>query len=478
VYDSATQQLRELIPLEPGHVRVYVCGATPQSSPHIGHVRSQVSFDVLRRWLQRSGLAVTFVRNVTDIDDKILAKAAEAGRPWWAHAYLYEQEFTAAYDALNVLRPTYEPRATGHVPDMVELVDRLVAAGHAYPAQDHSGDVYFDVRSYAGYGALTRQNVEEMAPAEDADPRGKRDARDFALWKGAKPGEPESASWTTPWGRGRPGWHLECSAMARRYLGAEFDVHGGGLELRFPHHENERAQSCAAGEGFARYWMHNGWVVQAGEKMSKSLGNTMTVEALTQRVPAAVVRYLLAGPHYRSHIEVGPGSLEEAATAYERVAGFVRRVAELCGDAVTGVDLQEVGLPEAFVAAMDDDLGTPAALAVLHDTVRSGNASLAARHAGDAAQAAVVVRAMADVLGVDPLDPHWSARHAVEDDRLRAALDAMVHDALQARTAARQAKDYAAADAIRGRLTAAGIAVEDTPDGPRWTLSGDVVPSP
>jgi cysteinyl-tRNA synthetase len=316
-----------------------------------------------------------------------------------------------------------------------------------------------------------------MAPAEDADPRGKRDARDFALWKGAKPQEPASASWTTPWGRGRPGWHLECSAMARRYLGAEFDIHGGGLDLRFPHHENERAQSCAAGDGFARYWMHNGWVVQAGEKMSKSLGNTMTIEALTQRVPAAVVRYMLAGPHYRSHIEVGPGSLDEAATAYERISGFVRRAAEVCGAAVSDADLQAVELPQAFAAAMDDDLGTPAALAVLHDTVRTGNASLAARRRDDAAQAALAVRAMADVLGVDPLDPHWSAGHPAQEDRLHAALDVLVRDAHQARTAARSAKDYAAADAIRERLSAAGIVVEDTPDGPRWTLSGDAVPS-
>lgn len=470
MYDSATQQLREFVPLQPGRVSIYVCGATPQSSPHIGHVRAQVSFDVLRRWLLRRGYEVTFVRNVTDIDDKILAKAAEAGRPWWAHAYLFEQEFTAAYDALNILRPTYEPRATGHVSDMVDLVDRLVAAGHAYPAQDHSGDVYFDVRSFPEYGSLTRQHLEEMSPAEDADPRGKRDPRDFALWKGAKPGEPETASWVTAWGRGRPGWHLECSAMATRYLGSEFDIHGGGLDLRFPHHENELAQSRAAGDGFARYWMHNAWVVQSGEKMSKSLGNTMTIEALTRQVSPAVVRYLLAAPHYRSNIEVGATSLEESRAAYERITGFVHRTAEITGDAVRQADLSDVELPPAFVSAMDDDLGTPAALAAVHDSVRAGNAALAARRHDEAAREAVCVRAMTDVLGLDPLDEHWSGGSGRSGERLHDALDALVAEALAARAAARKAKDYAAADAIRARLAAAGISIEDTPQGPRWSL--------
>ena len=473
VYDSATQRQRDFVPIEPGRVGIYVCGATPQSSPHIGHVRAAVSFDVLRRWLTRTGYEVTLIRNVTDIDDKILAKAAEGGRPWWAHAYLFEQEFEEAYDALNVLRPTYSPRATGHVPEMVELIDRLVVAGHAYPAQDHSGDVYFDVRSFPGYGALTHQGLDDMAPAEDADPRGKRDPRDFALWKGAKHGEPATASWETPWGRGRPGWHLECSAMATRYLGPEFDIHGGGLDLRFPHHENEQAQSRAAGDGFARYWMHNAWVVQAGEKMSKSIGNTMTVAALTRRVPAVVVRYLLSAPHYRSHIEVREGSLEEAQTAYERIAGFVERAAQACGADVRHADLGAAELPAPFVAAMDDDLGTPAALAVLHDTVRAGNAALAARRPGDAACDAVAVRAMSDVLGVDPLDRRWSTG-ASDAAASRSALDALVRDLLDSRAAARKERDFATADEIRARLAGAGVAVEDTPDGARWALMADV----
>ncbi len=440
LYDTATHAVRDFVPLTEGRAGIYVCGATPQSAPHIGHLRAAVSFDVLRRWLTRTGYQVTYVRNVTDIDDKILVRSAEAGRPWWAHAYEFEQAFDAAYDTLNALRPSYAPRATGHATEMVELIGRLVDAGHAYPAPDGSGDVYFDVRSWPSYGELTHQRVEDMEPAADADPSAKkRDPRDFALWKGAKAGEPATASWPTPWGRGRPGWHLECSAMATRYLGATFDIHGGGLDLRFPHHENEIAQSRAAGDGFARYWLHNGWVVQGGEKMSKSLGNVMALDVLVEQVPPAVIRYLLAVPHYRSNIEVVvPDSLTEAATAYERIENFVTRAAEVFAGALTDADPTTVELPEAYVRAMDDDLGTPAALAVMHETVRAGNTALAA---GDdaALPLALRVRAMADVLGIDPLDPHWlTAAGGRGHDPARAALDALVRAELDARAAARK----------------------------------------
>ena len=470
LFDSATRQVRDFVPLVDGQVGIYVCGATPQSAPHIGHVRAQVAFDVLARWLTRGGLAVTYIRNVTDIDDKILAKSVEAGRPWWAHAYLFEQAFAAAYDALGVRRPTYEPRATGHVTEMVELIQRLIDRGHAYPAADGSGDVYFDVRSFPDYGALTRQRIEDMAPAEDADPRGKRDPRDFALWKGAKPSEPATASWPTPWGRGRPGWHLECSAMATRYLGAEFDIHGGGLDLRFPHHENEQAQSRAAGDGFARYWLHNGLVVAGGEKMSKSLGNTLSIAHILEQVRPVVLRYLLAAAHYRSNIEVVPDSLVEARAAFDRVENFVLRAVEVAPE-VAEADPGSAAVPEAFTAAMDDDLGVPAALAVLHETVRAGNTALAAGDVAEASAAAVAVRAMADVLGIDPLDPHWSAGSTGGDERVRSALDQLVRAELDARAAARKDRDFATADAIRDRLKAAGIAVEDTADGARWTLA-------
>jgi cysteinyl-tRNA synthetase len=472
LYDSATREARDFVPLAEGRAGIYVCGATPQSSPHIGHVRSGVAFDVLRRWLLRNGYDVTLIRNVTDIDDKILVKSAEAGRDWWAHAFRYEQEFTAAYDALNVLRPTYEPRATGHILEMIALIQRLVDTGHAYPAEDGSGDVYFDIRSFPAYGALTRPRPDDMEAAADTEPSQaarKRDVRDFALWKGAKPGEPASASWPTPWGIGRPGWHLECSAMATRYLGPEFDIHGGGLDLRFPHHENEQAQSRAAGDPFARYWMHNAWVVMAGEKMSKSLGNVLSIEALLGQVRGAALRYAVATPHYRSNIELGEESLAEATAAYERVEGFVTRAAEVVGDAVGAADLSAVELPAAFTAAMDDDLGTPAATAVLHDTVRQGNTALATGDTGAATQAALAVRAMADVLGVDPLDSRW--RSGDDDSRASAALDRLVRAELDARAAARKERDFASADAIRDRLAAAGVAVEDTPGGARWSLA-------
>jgi cysteinyl-tRNA synthetase len=472
LYDSATREVRDFVPLVDRRAGIYVCGATPQSAPHIGHVRSGVTYDVLRRWLTRNGYDVTLIRNVTDIDDKILEKSAAAGREWWAHAYLYEQQFDAAYDALNVLRPAYEPRATGHILEMIALIQRLVDTGHAYPAADGSGDVYFDIRSFAEYGALTNQRPDDMEAAADTDASRaarKRDVRDFALWKGIKPDEPASASWPTPWGLGRPGWHLECSAMATRYLGAEFDIHGGGLDLRFPHHENELAQSRAAGDGFARYWVHNAWVVMAGEKMSKSLGNVLSIGALLERVSGAALRYLLATPHYRSNIEVGDESLTEAATAYERIEGFVTRAREAAGDDVAAADLSAVKLPTAFAGAMDDDLGTPGATAVVHDTVRAGNTALAAGDVAAATRLALEVRAMADVLGVDPLDPRWAAGGA--DQRVAQALDRLVRADLDARAEARKERDFAAADAIRERLAAAGVAVEDTPGGARWSLA-------
>jgi cysteinyl-tRNA synthetase len=463
--------VRDFIPLVDGRVGIYVCGPTPQSSPHIGHVRAQVAFDILRRWLIHNGQQVSYVRNVTDIDDKILIKSAAEGTEWWAHAFRYEQEFTAAYDVLNVLRPTIEPRATGHIIEMLELVAVLIERGHAYPAEDGSGDVYFDVRSYPAYGELTRQRVDDMEAASDADPNSrKRDPRDFALWKGSKPGEPRTASWPAPWGRGRPGWHLECSAMATRYLGDEFDIHGGGLDLRFPHHENELAQSRAAGARFARYWMHNAWVVTAGEKMSKSVGNTLTIEALLAQVRPVVLRYLLSTPHYRSNIEVSDDSLVEATAAYERIEGFVLRAGERLGAHHQAVDRHQV--PAEFTAAMDDDLSAPAAIAILHDTVREGNRALTDGDNSAVERALGSVRAMASVLGVDPIDSHWRDGEGT-DGRLRDALDTLVRAELDARAQARKERDFGAADAIRDRLTAAGVAVEDTPDGARWTLETD-----
>ncbi|HJX44665.1 MAG TPA: cysteine--tRNA ligase [Geodermatophilus sp.] len=462
LYDTAARAVRDFTPLRAGQASMYVCGLTVQGPPHLGHVRAGLVFDVLRSWLERGhGVDVTLVRNITDIDDKILTKAAEHGVPWWAWAYDNELASTRAYEALGVRPPTYEPRATGHVPDMVEFIARLIELGHAYAVD---GDVYFDVRSFADYGALTRQRTEDMEPAadSDADDR-KRDPRDFALWKAHKPGEPATAGWPTPWGRGRPGWHLECSAMAERYLGPDFDVHGGGLDLRFPHHENEQAQSRAAGHGFARYWVHNGWVTLGGEKMSKSLGNTALVDEVVRRVRPVEVRYYLVAPHYRSTIEFTDAALAEAGAAYRRVESFVHRAVERVGGGEPGE------LPAAFREAMDDDLGTPAAVAVVHDTVRQGNTALADGDDAGAAGALGAVRAMLGVLGLDPLDPHWAAGGG--DGRLAGVTDGLVRLALEQRQAARARKDYAAADAVRDRLTALGVQVEDTPQGPRWELT-------
>ena len=463
LFDTADRELRDFTPLEPGRVGIYICGLTVQGRPHIGHVRFAVAFDVLRRWLVAGhGYDVTLVRNVTDIDDKILAKSAEAQTPWWAWAFAHERATSSALDALGVLAPTYEPRATGHVPEMVELIDTLVEKGHAYAADDGSGDVYFDVRSWPSYGELTHQRLDDMAPAADADPRGKRDPHDFALWKGAKADEPSSASWATAYGRGRPGWHLECSAMARKYLGDTFDIHGGGVDLRFPHHENEQAQSRAAGLGFARTWMHNGWVTVGGEKMSKSLGNSLVVDHLLETVRPLVLRYYLGAAHYRSMIEYQPDSLRDAEAAVERIEGFLRRAAPP-GERSAGT------WPQEFADALDDDLNVSGALAVVHETVRTGNTALDEGDDVGARAAFEAVVAMISVLGINPLDATWGG--GATDDRTGAALDALVRAELDQRAKARAARDFATADAVRDRLTAAGIAVEDTAAGARWSLA-------
>ncbi len=463
LYDSATREIRDLVTVVPGRVSIYHCGLTVQSAPHLGHIRKEVVFDVLRRWLTWSGQEVTVIANVTDIDDKILTKSAEAGVPWWAHAYRFERELHDAYAALGCLPPTYEPRATGHVPEMIELIKTLVERGHAYAAADGSGDVYFDVQSWPAYGSLSGQRIQDMEPAEDADPRGKRDPRDFALWKGHKANEPDTASWFTPWGRGRPGWHLECSAMAGKYLGDEFDIHGGGIDLRFPHHENELAQSTAAGQRFARYWMHNAWVTAAGEKMSKSLGNGALVSEVTNRYPARAVRFYLLGPHYRSAIEFSDESLTEATAALARVDGVVERASALAPGGTPAL-----GLPEAFVAAMNDDLSTPAALAVLYTTIRAGNAAVDAGDRARVAEPLARVTAMLAVLGLAVDDEIW--RRSAPTERLTPVVDGLMETVLEQRAQARGRRDFAAADAIRDALAALGVAVEDTPQGPRWAL--------
>jgi cysteinyl-tRNA synthetase len=440
---------------------MYVCGATVQAAPHVGHIRSGVAFDVLARWLRATGYEVTLVRNVTDIDDKILAKGVTEGRPWWAVAAHYEREFQNAYAILGCTPPTIEPRATGHITQMIELMEQLIAAGHAYAVD---GDVYFDIRSYKDYGKLSGQKIDDLLPAGDSEGESrKKDTRDFALWKSAKPGEP---AWPTPWGQGRPGWHIECSAMAHAYLGNSFDIHGGGLDLVFPHHENEVAQSKAAGQDFANFWLHNAWVTTAGEKMSKSLGNSLLVIEVAKRARPIEVRWYLASAHYRSNLEFSDSALAESATAFQRIEGFVKRASAIVGE----VDLAKTKINSDFAAAMDEDLNVPAALAVLHEVVGNGNTLLAANTSvKEVSEVLASVRKMLDILGVDPLANTW-ANVGGDSQQLTEVLDHFVKQQIQKRSDAKANKDFATADSIRDELRAAGIALEDTADGARWTL--------
>jgi cysteinyl-tRNA synthetase len=460
LYDTLTRTTSEFVPLKKGEVGIYLCGATVQAPPHIGHVRSGVNFDILRRWLTKSGYNVTFIRNVTDIDDKILHKAVHEEMPWWAVAMKYERAFTDAYAALNVLPPTYEPRATGHVTQMIELMQLLIEKGAAYAPGN--GDVYLEVRKLSSYLTLSRQKLDDLQPAADADETYKKDPRDFALWKAAKPGDP---SWPTPWGPGRPGWHLECSAMAHQYLGESFDIHGGGLDLIFPHHENEIAQSEAAGFAFAKRWLHNAWVTASGEKMSKSLGNSLQVHELLKSVRGIELRWYLGSAHYRSMLEFSHEALAESATAFRRIEGFLTRSVEILGSEPTPV------ISAAFTDAMNDDLAVPTALASISEALRIGNSAITAGDTAVIASAANEIRGALDVLGCDPFDPAFATSGGSEDHT--AALDGTIKLALEQRTAARERKDFAASDSIRDGLAALGITIEDTAQGPRWSISRD-----
>ena len=511
LYDTASHQVSHFVPLKPGEVGIYVCGATVQSSPHIGHIRAAVAFDIVRRWFLKLGYKVTFVRNVTDIDDKILVKAAAAGQRWWARAYYYEREFTEAYNTLGVLPPTVEPRATGHMSDMIDLIQRILDNGHGYVVTDAdgkpTGNVYFDVASWPHYGELTHQKqtsevdeaaavADRMGPSVDAtgadkynpvDPADaspdKHDPRDFALWKAPKDTDPEDARWSTPFGVGRPGWHIECSAMSHRYLGDGFDIHGGGLDLRFPHHENEMAQTRAAGYPSAARWMHSAWVTAKGEKMSKSLGTGLSVPSVLAEHSAWVVRYALGSVQYRSMLEWSDQALVEAQAAYDRVSNFIERAGVALGgqpsrEEVTAVSADD--LPADFVAAMNDDVNVSGATAAIFTAIRSGNtllSQLADRADSETAKAEVreallAVRAMLDTLGLDPLAEPWvsaGAAGAAESPE-HAALEALIAEQLNARAEARKAKDFAKADQIRDALTEAGIAIEDGPQGSTWSL--------
>jgi len=451
LYDTKTRAVSQFKPIEKGKVGIYLCGATVQAPPHIGHIRSGVNFDILRRWLIASGYEVTFVRNVTDIDDKILHKAVHEEIPWWQVAMKYERAFTDAYNALNVLPPTYEPRATGHITQMIELMQKLIENGSAYAPGN--GDVYLEVRKLKEYLTLSNQKLDDLQSSEDSDSTYKKDPRDFALWKAAKKGDP---AWPTPWGAGRPGWHLECSAMAHAYLGEEFDIHGGGLDLIFPHHENEIAQSNAAGYKFANSWIHNAWVTTSGEKMSKSLGNSLQVVEILKKVRGIELRWYLGSAHYRSMLEFSFEALAESATAFKRIEAFLSRAASVLGKPV------EILIADEFKQAMNDDLAVPQALAFISESMRIGNSSaddkkVIAKTAGE-------IRGALSILGCDPQDQAFASGKSND-----AAMDGLIKLALEQREAARVRKDFQAADQIRDQIAALGITVEDTSNGPRWS---------
>ena len=451
LYDTKTREVSQFKPINKGKVGIYLCGATVQAPPHIGHIRSGVNFDILRRWLIASGYEVTFVRNVTDIDDKILHKSVHEGIPWWQVAMKYERAFTDAYNWLNVMPPTYEPRATGHITQMIELMQRLIENGSAYAPGN--GDVYLEVRKLKEYLTLSNQKLDDLQSSEDSDSTYKKDPRDFALWKAAKKGDP---SWPTPWGAGRPGWHLECSAMAHAYLGDEFDIHGGGLDLIFPHHENEIAQSNAAGYKFAKSWMHNAWVTTSGEKMSKSLGNSLQVAEILKKVRGIELRWYLGSAHYRSMLEFSFEALAESATAFKRIEAFLSRAASVLGKPV------DILIADEFKAAMNDDLAVPQALAFIAESMRIGNSAVDDKKV--IAKSAGEIRGALSILGCDPQDQAFATSKSND-----LAMDGLIKLALEQREAARARKDFKAADQIRDQIASLGITVEDTPNGPRWS---------
>ena len=463
LFDTRSQALRDFEPITPGKVGIYVCGPTVQSQPHIGHLRSALVYDLMARWLEHLGNDVMLVRNVTDIDDKVLEKANESGRDWSSLAYAHEQHFAADFRKLGIKPPSIEPRATGHIPQMLELIDKLIKNSHAYQGLDGSANVYFDTASWPKYGELTNQDLDAMESGDIAS--AKKQGQDFALWKAAKPGEPKTASWKSKFGEGRPGWHIECSAMASHYLGENFDIHGGGLDLRFPHHENELAQSQAAGHAFANYWVHNGLVTVAGQKMSKSLGNSVFSEDLFALASPQVVRYYLLSAHYRSVLDYQPSVLAEAEAALGRILGFVERaLRELKPTQFSAVDANPE-LDADFATEMNDDLNIPAALAVIHEMVRAGNADLDEQRLRDAAHKRDQILKMLEVLGLAP--SQWPKQANAEHK----ALDALIQQLISQRNTAREEKDWATADRIRDQLAESGIELSDSQNQTHWSLS-------
>jgi cysteinyl-tRNA synthetase len=445
IHNTMGRSLVDFRPRDEGEVGVYVCGPTVQSEPHVGHGRYAVAFDVIRRYLMWRGFDVTYVSNITDVEDKIIAAAQETGESVAELAERMGLRFSESFRRLGVLSPDIEPKATEHIPEMLDLIQRLIDRGLAYI---RDGDVYFSVRALEQYGKLSGRKPEELRSGYriEVDEQ-KDDPLDFALWKAAKPGEP---TWDSPWGPGRPGWHIECSAMATKYLGDDFDIHGGGLDLVFPHHENEVAQSeGASGDTFARYWLHNGMVNLHGEKMSKSTGQIVDLETILDESGGRALRLLYVRAHYRSPIDFSAELLADAAEALDRLDRFRERIEP---------GVPDEGAIERFREVMDDDFGTPEAVSLLFDLVREGNRLM--DEGGDASGLAGAVAEIIDVLGIYDAEP---APH--RDSELS---DVEVAELVEARNEARQEKRYAEADQIRDRLAAAGVTIEDTSDGTRW----------
>ncbi|MCU8076505.1 cysteine--tRNA ligase [Shewanella sp. SM29] len=453
IYNSITRQKQEFKPINPGKIGMYVCGVTIYDLCHIGHGRTFVSFDMIVRYLRYAGYEVNFQRNITDVDDKIIKRANENNESCEALTERLIGEMHQDFDALNMLRPDFEPRATLHIAEIIDMVELLLARGHAYVASD--GDVLFSVASYPDYGRLSGQNLDQLqAGARVEVDETKQNPMDFVLWKMSKPGEP---TWESPWGPGRPGWHIECSAMNSKHLGLHFDIHGGGSDLQFPHHENEIAQSCCAHDTpYVNYWMHTGMVMVDREKMSKSLGNFFTIRDVLGHYDAETVRYFLLSGHYRSQLNYSEDNLKQARSALERLY-----------TAIKDVDLTVVAAPAEeflakFKAAMDDDFNTPEAYSVLFDMVREIN-RLKLTDMAQASALAVTLKQLADVLGLLSQEPEAFFQGGGSDDEV-AEIEALIVERNRARTE----KDWAAADVARNRLDILGVVLEDGPSGTTW----------
>ena len=455
IYNTMTRKKEPFVPIHEGRVSMYVCGPTVYDFIHIGNARPLIVFDTFRRYLEYRGYQVTYVQNFTDIDDKLIRRANAEHTTVPALAEKFIQEYFTDADALGIERSTFNPRATEHIDDIIELVQKLIDEGHAYPAEN--GDVYFSVRSYPGYGKLKGQDINDMENGVRIDPTDvKRDPLDFALWKGAKPGEP---SWPSPWGEGRPGWHIECSAMSMKILGPTFDIHGGGMDLIFPHHENEIAQSEAAtGKPFVHYWMHNGYINIDNQKMSKSLGNFFTVRDITKQYDPEAVRMFMLGANYRNPLNFSRELMDQAVTSLARLHTAKERLAQTPKDeTVNTPDLMQQldAFRDRFNDAMDDDLNTADALGVLFDFARFVNIFATEPHSSK--EISAVSDRYAELAGVLGL-LQKSKEQAFPQEAL---------DLLAERTAARKAKDWARADAIRNQLKEMGFAVEDSAQGPK-----------